>query len=47
MKEKQETWRFCFDALWMYEKGTDSFSDTKVQSKVREEYICMQLNSIE
>ena len=28
----------------MHEKGTESFNDTKVQSKAQEEFECMQIN---
>ena len=33
---------WCLLKPW---KKTNSFSDTKVQSKVEEEYECMQINS--
>ena len=43
---KQDSERFLLDALWKHERGIDSYSDTNVQSKAREEYRWMQINQI-
>ena len=37
---EQDSWRFCL----MHVKGTNPCSDTKVQSKAREESKCTHIN---
>ena len=43
---EHDSWRFCL-ILWKHEKWTDSYNGTKVQSKGRDKYRCMQVKSIE